>query len=50
MVGKGVRLAPHERHRIRVMNVTSMRVHLLGIVGADVDIMCLQETRPTAQG
>ena len=50
MVGKGVRPLPHERLRIGVMNVTSMRVHLPGIVGADVDIMCLQETRTTAQG
>ena len=50
MVGKGVRPVPHERLRIGVMNVTSMRVHLPSIIGADVDIKCLQETRSTAQG
>ena len=49
MMGKGERKVPHERLRIGVMNVTSMRVHLLGIVGVDADIVCLQETRTTGQ-
>ena len=36
--------------RIGVMNVTSLRPHLAGVLGAQVDVLCLQEVRLTAGG
>ena len=36
--------------KIGVMNVTSLRPHLAGVLGAQVDVRCLQEVRLTAGG
>ena len=39
-----------DKLRVGVMNVTSLRPHLAGVLGADVHVLCLQEVRLTAGG